>query len=429
VRRYSFKLPDVGEGIAEAEIVAWHVGPGDRIAEDAPLVDVMTDKATVEITSPVAGRVLEIKGEVGQPVAIGSVVAVLEVAGAGAGADEPVQALAAEAGAKEAAPLPPPAPPPAAASPPPAVEAPLAAPPAPAQATPRPGVKPLASPAVRRRALELGVPLQFVPGSGPLGRITQHDLEAYAAHPGAAGGAPTGPARREGSETVKVVGLRRRIAERMSEAKRRIPHFSYIEEIDVTDLERLRAQLNAEHKDRPRLTVLPFLVRALVRALPAFPQINATYDDEAGEVTRHAAVHLGIAAQTPAGLMVPVLRHAEALDLWAAAAEIARLAEAARNGSALREELGGSTITLTSLGPLGGLASTPVINRPEVAIIGPNRIIERPVVVDGAVAVRKMMNLSSSFDHRVVDGWDAAEFVQRLKRLLETPALLFVDQP
>jgi 2-oxoisovalerate dehydrogenase E2 component (dihydrolipoyl transacylase) len=282
---------------------------------------------------------------------------------------------------------------------------------------------------VRRRALELGVPLQFVPGSGPLGRISQHDLAAYAAHPRAAAGAPAGLARREGSETVKVIGLRRRIAERMSEAKRRIPHFSYIEEVDVTELERLRAQLNAEHNDRPRLTVLPFLVRALVRALPAFPQINATFDDEAGEVTRHAAVHLGVAAQTPAGLMVPVLRHAEALDLWAAAAEIARLAEAARNGSATREELAGSTITLTSLGPLGGLATTPVINRPEVAIVGPNRIIERPVVVDGAVVVRKMMNLSSSFDHRVVDGWDAAEFVQRLKRLLETPALLFVDQP
>jgi 2-oxoisovalerate dehydrogenase E2 component (dihydrolipoyl transacylase) len=428
VGRYAFKLPDVGEGIAEAEIVAWHVAPGDQIAEDAPLVDVMTDKATVEITSPVSGKVLELQGEVGQPVAIGSVVAVLDVEGAGQAA-EPAGARPA---AREAAPAPrAPAPPPPEPEPPPVAPppAPSAAPAAPALRAPqKPGARPLASPAVRRRALELGVPLQFVPGSGPAGRITREDLEAYAARPAPAGGG-AGLSRREGTEAVKVIGLRRRIAERMSEAKRRIPHFSYIEEVDVTELERLRAQLNAEHRDRPRLTVLPFLVRALVRALPAFPQINATYDDEAGVVTRHAAVHLGIAAQTPAGLMVPVLRHAEALDLWAAAAEIARLAEAARSGSAARDELSGSTITLTSLGPLGGLATTPVINRPEVAIVGPNRIIERPVVVEGQVVVRKMMNLSSSFDHRVVDGADAAEFVQRLRRLLETPALLFVDQP
>lgn len=418
--RYTFKLPDVGEGIAEAEIVAWHVASGEQVAEDAPLIDVMTDKATVEITSPVSGRVLELQGEVGQSVAIGSVVAVLEVEGAGASAE----ALAPPARIQ------PPSPPKAQPAPP-APPSPPASAPAPSAPTvrmaQRPGVKPLASPAVRRRALDLGVPLQFVPGSGPAGRILREDLEAYAANP-APSGAASGLARRNGTETIKVIGLRRRIAERMSEAKRRIPHFSYIEEIDVTELERLRAQLNAEHKDRPKLTVLPFLVRALVRALPDFPQINALYDDDAGEVTRHAAVHIGVATQTPTGLVAPVLRHAEALDLWAAATEIARLAQAARNGSATREELSGSTITITSLGPLGGLATTPVINRPEVAIVGPNRIIERPVVVEGAVTVRKMMNLSSSFDHRVIDGWDAAKFVQRLKRLLETPALLFVDQ-
>lgn len=418
--RYTFKLPDVGEGIAEAEIVAWHVASGEQVVEDAPLIDVMTDKATVEITSPVSGRVLELQGEVGQSVAIGSVVAVLEVEGAGASAE----ALAPPAKIQ------PPSPPKAQPAPP-APPSPPASAPAPSAPTvrmaQRPGVKPLASPAVRRRALDLGVPLQFVPGSGPAGRILREDLEAYAANP-APSGAASGLARRNGTETIKVIGLRRRIAERMSEAKRRIPHFSYIEEIDVTELERLRAQLNAEHNDRPKLTVLPFLVRALVRALPDFPQINALYDDDAGEVTRHAAVHIGVATQTPTGLVAPVLRHAEALDLWAAATEIARLAQAARNGSATREELSGSTITITSLGPLGGLATTPVINRPEVAIVGPNRIIERPVVVEGAVTVRKMMNLSSSFDHRVIDGWDAAKFVQRLKRLLETPALLFVDQ-
>lgn len=418
--RYTFKLPDVGEGIAEAEIVAWHVASGEQVVEDAPLIDVMTDKATVEITSPVSGRVLELQGEVGQSVAIGSVVAVLEVEGAGASAE----ALAPPAKIQ------PPSPPKAQPAPP-APPSPPASGPAPSapavRMAQRPGVKPLASPAVRRRALDLGVPLQFVPGSGPAGRILREDLEAYAANP-APSGAASGLARRNGTETIKVIGLRRRIAERMSEAKRRIPHFSYIEEIDVTELERLRAQLNAEHKDRPKLTVLPFLVRALVRALPDFPQINALYDDDAGEVTRHAAVHIGVATQTPTGLVAPVLRHAEALDLWAAATEIARLAQAARNGSATREELSGSTITITSLGPLGGLATTPVINRPEVAIVGPNRIIERPVVVEGAVTVRKMMNLSSSFDHRVIDGWDAAKFVQRLKRLLETPALLFVDQ-
>ncbi|HWT51646.1 MAG TPA: dihydrolipoamide acetyltransferase family protein, partial [Caulobacter sp.] len=253
------------------------------------------------------------------------------------------------------------------------------------------------------------------------GRITHEDLEAYLAAPAA------GPAPRTSIETVKVIGLRRKIAEKMSEAKRRIPHFSYIEEVDVTALETLRVQLNAANPGRPRLTVLPFFVRALARTLPDFPQINAIYDDEAGLVHRHAALHLGVATQTPSGLVVPVLRHAETFDLWGAASEIARLAQAARAGKATREELSGSSLTITSLGPLGGLATTPVINHPEVAIVGPNRIVERPVVVGGVVVVRKMMNLSSSFDHRVVDGWDAAEFVQKLKLFLENPALMFVE--
>lgn len=418
--QYVFKLPDVGEGIAEAEIVVWHVKPGERIQEDQPLVDVMTDKANVEITSPVAGQVVSLHGEVGAPAAIGSMIAVFEVEGAGT--DPHVTALSpATAPARQAEPVPPPEPSPGAK--PPVAPAPATSSRA---ATPRVAdAKPLASPAVRRRALEAGVRLAFVPGGGPAGRITHEDLEAYLAAPR---GAPAvGPAARTGVETVKVIGLRRKIAEKMSEAKRRIPHFSYIEEVDVTALEALRVQLNAANPDRPRLTVLPFFVRALVRALPGFPQINAIYDDEAGLVHRHAAVHLGVATQTPTGLVVPVLRHAETFDLWGAASEIARLADAARSGKAAREELSGSTLTITSLGPLGGLATTPVINHPEVAIVGPNRIVERPVVVGGVVTVRKMMNLSSSFDHRVVDGWDAAEFVQKLKFFLENPALMFVE--
>jgi 2-oxoisovalerate dehydrogenase E2 component (dihydrolipoyl transacylase) len=420
--RFSFKLPDVGEGIAEAEIVAWPVKPGDRIGEDQPLVDVMTDKATVEITSPIAGAVLELQGEIGQAAAVGAVIAVLEVEGA-ADLDPPSPAASlgaaappSPAGGEARMSMPSPSPAPA-----------LSPESAPAAATRSivPGARPLASPAVRRRARDMGVDLARIRGRGPAGRVTQTDLDALREGPH---GRPILPTT-DSVEEVKVVGLRRRIAERMTEAKRRIPHFSYIEEVDMTELERVRAQLNLRHAGQPRLTVLPFLARALVRALPSFPQMNALYDDDAGVVRRHAAVHLGLATQTPGGLVVPVVRHAERLDLWQTAAEIARLAEAAREGKASREELSGSTITITSLGPLGGLATTPVINRPEVAIVGPNRIVERPVVIGGAIVVRKMMNLSSSFDHRVVDGWDAAEFVQRLKLLLETPALLFVETP
>ena len=286
--------------------------------------------------------------------------------------------------------------------------------------------KPLASPVVRQRAYELGIALQFVPGTGPEGRISLEDLEAYVETPAAP--IATGEAKRTGVEDVRVIGLRRKIAEKMQDAKRRIPHFAYVEEIDVTEVEALRVHLNATKRpEQPKLTFLPFLVRALVNVLPRYPQINARFDDDAGVVHRHEAVHVGIATQTPGGLIVPVVRHAETLDVWDCAREIARVAAATREGKAAADELKGSTITVTSLGPLGGVATTPVINHPEVAIIGPNKIMDRPVVRDGQIVVRKMMNLSSSFDHRVVDGYDAAAFIQEIKGMLEHPATLFMD--
>lgn len=423
--RYVFRLPDVGEGIAEAELVGWHVHEGDAIAEDAPLVDVMTDKATVEIPSPRAGRVVSTMGEPGDKIRVGTELVVLEVEGE-------VQAERRQRVPPRPAPQKPAAPPP-----PPVVERPTRPePPAPEPepmpaAPPREGsrARPLASPAVRHRAYELGIPLQFVPGTGPGGRIGHADLDAFVASGGLNATLRRATAqRRQDVEEIRVIGLRRRIAERMQESKRRIPHYSYVEEVDVTALEDLRAGLNARHESsRARLTVLPFLARAIVQAVPRFPVVNALFDDEAGIVRRHGAVHVGIATQTPQGLVVPVLRHAEALDLWEAAAEITRLSTAAREGKATRDELTGSTITITSLGALGGIVATPVINYPEVAIIGVNRIAERPVVREGQIVIRKMMNLSSSFDHRVVDGWDAAEFIQALKRLLEQPATLFID--
>jgi 2-oxoisovalerate dehydrogenase E2 component (dihydrolipoyl transacylase) len=298
----------------------------------------------------------------------------------------------------------------------------------PAIAARAPGAKPLASPSVRARADELGIKLQFVPGTGPAGRISHADLDAYVVSGGAASSARSVYSARDGVDEIKVIGLRRKIAEKMQESKRRIPHFAYVEEIDMTELEALRVHLNAAKRpEQPKLTLLPFLMRALVKLLPSYPQINARFDDEAGIVHRHAAVHIGIATQTANGLIVPVVRHAEARDLWDAAAEVARVAALTREGKATREELSGSTITITSLGALGGVVTTPVINHPEVAIIGPNAIVERPVVRGGQIVVRKMMNLSSSFDHRVVDGYDAAEFIQKLKGLLEHPATLFIE--
>ena len=420
--QYFFKLPDVGEGTAEAEIAAWHVKVGDTVTEDQHLVDIMTDKAVVEIPAPVAGRIVALHGEAGEMRPVGSTLIEFEVEGAGNA--KPGAAKPAPEPATVKAPEPKAEPRPVAVAPAPVVQEAAR----PAFATRTAGDKPLASPAVRKRAWDLGIDLQFVPGTGPAGRIGHADLDAFIASGGKAGTAPARDAKRTGIEEVKVIGLRRKIAEKMQEAKRRIPHFSYIEEVDVTALEELRQHLNATKKpDRPKLTILPFLIKAMTKALPDYPQINARYDDDAGIVHRHAGVQMGIATQTPGGLVVPVIAHAEALDVWEAAGEIARLAAAARDGKATREELSGSTITITSLGAMGGLASTPVINRPEVAIVGVNKMIERPVVRDGQIMIRKIMNLSASFDHRVVDGWDAAEFIQRIRGLLEQPATLFMD--
>jgi 2-oxoisovalerate dehydrogenase E2 component (dihydrolipoyl transacylase) len=394
--RFVFKLPDVGEGVAEAEIVAWRVAVGDRVEEDQPVVDVMTDKATVEIGAPVAGVVAQLHGEPGALRPVGS----------------PLIEFDTEKGASQK----PVAKSPSQAEPAKSEAAPVVAPPA------EPASKPLAAPAVRKQAADLGVDLGAVTGTGPEGRITHEDLQALA--PAAAVKLPT-PGD-DGVTEVKVIGLRRRIADKMREAKTRIPHFSYVEEVDVTELEALRAHLNAGRGDgRPKLTLLPFLIAALVRALPQFPQINARFDDDAGVVRRYRAVHVGIAVQTDAGLTVPVLRHAEGRDLWALAAEIARLADGARAGKLASDALSGSTITLTSLGPLGGIAHTPVVNWPEVAIVGPNRVEDRAVVRGGQIVVRRMMNLSSSFDHRVVDGFDAATFIQQMKGLLEHPGAIF----
>ena len=404
------KMPDLGEGIAEVELVAWHVKPGDAVAEDKVLADVMTDKATVEIPSPVAGRVLVLGGEVGQMLAVGADLIRIELEGAGEPAAQAVTPV--------------PAPPP------------VAAPAAQSVESEQPAAshdRPIASPAVRARAWELGVDLKAVPASGTAGRIMRCDLDAYLAS-GAARSLPLTPpspreaSRPEGTHTEKIVGLRRKIAQKMQEAKRRIPHFTYVEEVDVSELEALRARLNAKWgAQRGHLTLLAFLIRAVVLAVREFPQVNARFDDEAGALTRHDAVHVGIATQTGAGLMVPVLRDAQARDLWSSAAEVVRLSDAARSGKAVRDELAGSTITITSLGRLGGIMSTPVINHPEVAIVGVNRIALRPAIRDGAVVARQLMNLSSSFDHRVVDGAQAAAFVQCLRDHLEHPATLFVE--
>lgn len=438
--RYLFRLPDIGEGVTEAEIVVWHVKPGDRIREDDNLADVMTDKATVEMTSPVDGTVTAVHGEVGAMLAVGAVLVELEIEGEGnAPADEatprPLPKLqgddATEEGAapriakgvdEEAEPAVEPSKP-ASAKP---VPVKASGPAVPRVDIPLGRKEAFAAPATRKRAHELGIPLQFVPGTGPGGRILPSDLDDFIA----AGGmtrAPGGLAPRTGGEDIKIVGLRRRIAEKMQDAKRRIPHIAYVEEVDVTELEALRAAMNAKPPEgQPKLTLLPFLIRALVKALPDFPQVNARFDDDEGVLHTSEAVHVGIATQTPAGLMVPVVRHAEAMSLAEIAREITRLSAAARDGSAKREEMSGSTITITSLGPLGGIATTPIINHPEVAIIGPNKIVEKPVVQGQFVSVRKVMNISSSFDHRIVDGYDAALFIQALKRLIEHPALIFM---
>ena len=437
---YVIRVPDIGEGIAEVELVAWHVALGESVKEDQPVADVMTDKASVEIPCHVHGKVIALGAAVGQMISVGAELIRLEVEGEGnlkedaapAQATAPATQIAAapaekskqsDTKASENIAIPAVQAPKQASVPParPAAHAPVAQ-------VRKEGERPLASPSVRRRALDMGVDLRLVHGSGPAGQISHADLEAFAAGQGPVVGGNPQYVERHGEEVIPVIGLRRKIAQKMQEAKRRIPHFSYVEEVDVTELEQLRQQLNKIHgATRGKLTLLPFLARAMVLALRQFPQINARYDDDAGVVTRYEAVHLGIAAQTDGGLMVPVLRHAESLDLWASAAGIARVAEGAKTGKLGREELTGSTITLTSLGALGGIVSTPVINHPEVAIVGVNRMVERPMLKNGQVVARQLMNLSSSFDHRVVDGMDAAQFIQAIRALLETPALLFVD--
>ncbi len=404
MKDHVIKVPDLGEGVTEVELVAWHVKPGDTVAEDQPLADVMTDKASVEIPSPTAGTVRSLGGAVGQVLAVGAELMRIGTSGA----SEPAPAPAPAPTHRERTPL----------------AAPLAAPP-PAAAPAH--TRPIASPAVRARAWEMGIDLGSVAGSGPAGRIVHADLDAQPART-ATPPSPAAPASAGATHEIRIVGLRRRIALKMQEAKRRIPHFSYVEECDVGELEALRARLNAQPSgQRAHLTLLPFLIRALVLALREHPNLNARFDDEAGVLSVHDAVHLGIATQTDAGLMVPVLRDARAHDLWSSAREVTRLAEGARGGTLTRAELSGSTITLTSLGKLGGIASTPIINHPEVAIVGVNRIVVRPVVRDAVIVARPLMNLSSSFDHRVVDGARAAAFVQSLRRLLEHPALLFIE--
>jgi 2-oxoisovalerate dehydrogenase E2 component (dihydrolipoyl transacylase) len=425
--RFEFKLPDIGEGIAEAEIVAWHVKVGDTIGEDQQIADMMTDKATVEMESPVAGKVLELAGEVGDQIPIGSVLAVIETQGADRAAEpaddsrdeQPLADGAVEATPEQAKELPVVA----------TQQVEEASKPAPA-----PRVEPevadkepvakahaLASPAVRARARDLGIDLAQVKTTSD--RIRHADLDAYLLYNGGSVSARGSAAPRK-DETIKVVGLRRKIAENMQEAKRRIPHFTLVEEFDVTALEETRAMMNRDRGSNPKLTLLPFLITAMAKALPEWPMLNATYDDEANVITRHGALNLGMATQTDNGLMVAVIRNAQDKNVWQLAAEILRLADAARTGKATREELMGSSITLSSLGPMGGITSTPVINRPEVAIIAVNKVEDKLVPIDGEIEVRKRMNLSLSCDHRVVDGWDAASFMQTLKGYIENPIRL-----
>jgi 2-oxoisovalerate dehydrogenase E2 component (dihydrolipoyl transacylase) len=439
--RYEFKLPDIGEGIAEAEIVAWHVKVGESVAEDQQLADMMTDKATVEMESPVAGKVLEVAGEVGDMIAIGSVLVVIETEGAAEepmadgmaevpeALDEIVPSTDVEAEERrtigerrqEDAPVEAERREGEWRAPKQAQAGGVADPGAAVGFNPQPDPpRVLASPAVRARARDLGIDLGQVKFAGD--RVRHADLDAYLLYNGAAPSRAAAPRRQD--EDVKVVGLRRKIAENMQEAKRRIPHFTLVEEYDVTALEQTRAMMNADRGGAPKLTMLPFLISALCRTLPDYPQLNARYDDEANVIHRSGAVHMGMATQTDNGLSVTVIRSAEGRDLWSLAAEIKRLADAARAGKASREELSGSTITISSLGPMGGLVSTPVINRPEVAIVAVNKVKEMPVVIDGDLEIRKIMNLSLSCDHRVVDGWDAANFMQALKALVENPLKL-----
>ncbi len=458
--RYTFNLPDIGEGIAEAEIVEWHVKMGDMVEEDQQIADMMTDKATVEMEAPATGKIVEMAGEAGDTVSIGSMLVVIETEGEveddGHGSAERVDAQPADReGVAEAADAGPGMDEATVAAEDPDVqdnelgtprnevspradqnETTSAPAKAGAQQAPSPdGLLPtqerknedkvLASPAVRKRAEELGIDLADVKCQGE--HVRHNDLDAYLNYGSGQGYRPAGASAKRENEAIKVIGMRRKIAQNMAASKRSIPHFTYVEELDVTELEHVRADLNATRGQKPKLTVLPLLIVAIAKTIPQFPMINARYDDEEGVVTRYGAVHLGMAAQTDKGLTVPVIRDAQDRNVWQLASEIDRLAKAARDGSIKADELQGATLTITSLGPLGGIATTPVINKPEVAIIGPNKIVERPVIIDGELEARKLMNLSISCDHRVVDGWDAASFVQALKKLVETPVLLFAD--
>lgn len=417
---FAFKLPDIGEGVVEGEVVEWMVAVGDTVKEDDPILSVMTDKATVEIPSPTDGVVKSIVGEPGTILAVGQVCIEFETDGEGTPveeAPEPVEEVVEEAPAPE---------------PEPVKEEVAPAPAAPAPApTPvvvaAPGARPLASPAVRQRARESGIDLTTVSGSGPAGRITHGDLDSWKA-----AGSPVaaaGPARsaQTGTTEVPVIGLRRKISESMTASYTTIPHFSYFEEVDITHLDELRVHLNSTRADgQPKLTYLPFIMQALVKALGENPVCNALFDDDKGVVTRHDAVHLGIATQTDRGLYVPVVKHVEAQDIWQSASEMQRVSQAARDGTAGLDELTGSTFTITSLGRMGGLGATPIINKPEVGILGVHNAVDTPVVRNGQIVIRKMLRLSSSWDHRVVDGWDGAMLVQRLKTLLENPATIFM---
>ncbi len=456
--RYTFNLPDIGEGIAEAEIVEWHVKMGDMVEEDQQIADMMTDKATVEMEAPATGKIVEMAGEAGDTVAIGSMLVVIETQGEveddGHGPAVRTDAQPADRqGVAEAADAGPGMDEPTVAAEQPGVQDNEVGTPlneirpkadqddttrAPATAGAQQEKAPdgalplqenkdkvLASPAVRKRAEELGVDLADVKCQGE--HVRHNDLDAYLNYGSGQGYRPAGSSARRADEAIKVIGMRRKIAQNMAASKRSIPHFTYVEELDVTELEHIRADLNATRGQKPKLTVLPLLIVAIAKTVPQFPMINARYDDEEGVVTRYGAVHLGMAAQTEKGLTVPVIRDAQDRNVWQLAREIDRLANAARDGSIKADELQGATLTITSLGPLGGIATTPVINKPEVAIIGPNKIVERPVIIDGELEARKLMNLSISCDHRVVDGWDAASFVQALKKLIETPVLLFAD--
>lgn len=431
---YLINMPDIGEGIAEVEVVEWMAKVGDSIAEDDVIAVVMTDKATVEIPSPVDGTITWVAAEEGEMLAVGAEFVRLQVSGEGntdGSAPAPVAEKAEpkpEPEVKQPEPVAVPEKAPVAAKEPAPVKAASASMPT---GIPRPeGEKPIAAPAVRQRARNAGIDLRYVHGTGPANRITHEDLDNYiAGNTGAvARPAATGTPNTQ-VEDIKVIGLRRKIATVMQDTMQRIPHFTYVDEVDVTELEALRAKLNKQRtEDQPKLTLLPFIMKAIVKAIKVYPEMSCRYDDEANIVQRFGAAHIGIATQTDTGLVVPVVRHAEALDLWQSAAEVKRLSSAARSGTASREELNGSTITITSLGPMGGIVTTPVINSPEVAIVGINKIAKRPVWQDGGFVPRDVMNLSCSFDHRIIDGWEATLFVQQLKSLLESPATLFMEE-